>query len=309
MSTTLRPSAPVRDGRPVNAPDTRARDGHVSGVGARVGAPPHALAGVVKIVLTAAYLLPLLWIIIAALKSDTEILTAPNALIFRPTFETIRSIVGAAAGSIELSFEVTAVAAAAVIVVGVPAAYALARRTSPAWGRVISVVLTLMLVLQMVPQPMTVIPLYGVLANWHLLGSVAGLIIADVALVLPFSVLLLRPFVLAVPKPLYEAAAIDGASGLQTFLRVVLPLLTNGIATVASIVFITVWGEFIYASNFITQGARFPVSALLAQQIGTYASNWNRLMALALLTSLPLLVVFLIAQRRLTAGLSLGAVK
>lgn len=293
----------------LRAAAARRHGGRIGGVGSRVGAPPRVLAGVVKALLTALYLLPLLWIVVAAFKSDSEILTAPNSLLFTPTAQTIRSIVGEAGGSILLSFEVTAAAAAAVIVVGVPAAYALARRTSPRWGRVISVVLTLMLVLQMVPQPMTVIPLYGVLANWHLLGSVAGLIVADIALVLPFSVLLLRPFVLAVPKPLYEAAAIDGASGLQTFVRVVLPLLTNGIATVASIVFITVWGEFIYASNFITQGARFPVSALLAQQIGTYSSNWNRLMALALLTSLPLLVVFLIAQRRLTAGLSLGAVK
>lgn len=290
-------------------PRTRSRDGRVGGVGSRVGAPGRALSGVVKTVLTLMYLLPLLWIIVAAFKSNPEILTAPNALIFSPTLSTIRSIVGAAGGSILLSFEVTAVAAAAVIVVGVPAAYALARRTSPAWGRVIAVVLTLLLILQMVPQPMTVIPLYGVLANWHLLGSVTGLIVADVALVLPFSVLLLRPFVLAVPRALYEAAALDGASGLQTFTRVVVPLLVNGIATVASIVFITVWGEFLYASTFITQGSTFPVSALLAQQIGAYNANWNTLMALALLTSLPLLVVFLVAQRRLTAGLSLGAVK
>jgi ABC-type glycerol-3-phosphate transport system permease component len=174
---------------------------------------------------------------------------------------------------------------------------------------VIAIVLTVLLILQMVPQPMTVIPLYGVLLRWHLLGSVAGLIVADTALVLPFSVLLLRPFALAVPRALYEAAALDGASGLQTFRRIVLPLLRNGIATVASMVFIIVWGEFIYAINFINQGASFPVSALLAQQISEYSANWNRLMALALLTSLPLLAVFLFAQRRLTAGLTLGAVR
>ncbi len=290
-------------------PGPRGRDGRVGGVGSRVGAPGRGLSGLVKTLLTLLYLLPLLWIVVAAFKSDSEILTAPNALVFRPTLATLRSAVGAAGGSVLLSLEVAAIAAAAVVVVGVPAAYALARRTSPAWGRVSSVVLTLLLVLQMVPQPMTVIPLYGVLANWHLLGSVTGLVVADIALVLPFSVLLFRPFVLAVPRPLYEAAALDGASGLQTFTRVVVPLLGNGIATVGSIVFITVWGEFLYASTFITQGARFPVSALLAQQIGAYNANWNTLMALALLTSLPLLVVFLVAQRRLTAGLSLGAVK
>jgi multiple sugar transport system permease protein len=277
--------------------------------GDRVGAPPRGLSGIVKVILTLLYLIPLLWIIIEAFKSDSQSLTAPDELIFTPTLATFRTVIGAAGGSVLLSLEVAAAATAAVILFGVPAAYALARRATPRWGRVIAVVLTILLILQMVPQPMTVIPLYGVLLRWHLLGSVAGLIVADTALVLPFSIVLLRPFALAIPRALYEAAALDGASGLQTFRRIVLPLLRNGVATVASMVFIIVWGEFIYATNFITQGKRFPVSALLAQQIGEYSQNWNRLMALALLTSLPLLVVFLFAQRRLTAGLTLGAVR
>lgn len=274
-----------------------------------VGAPPRSLSAVVKIILAILYVIPLLWIILEALKSASETLTAPDALLFSPTLGTLRSVIGEAGGSVLLSLEVTAAAVTAVILFGLPASYALARRTTPRWGRVVSVVLVLLLFLQMVPQPMTVIPLYGMLAQWHLLGSLGGLIIADTALVLPFSMLLLRPFALAVPNALYEAAELDGASGFQIFLRIVVPLMRNGVATVASIVFITVWGEFIYASNFITEGSTYPVSALLAQQIGTYSSSWNALMALALLTSVPLLVVFLFAQRYLTAGLNIGAVK
>jgi multiple sugar transport system permease protein len=280
-----------------------------SRTGARVGTPPRVLSGIVKVILTVTYLVPLLWIVIEAFKSDNQSLTAPDALIFAPTLATFRTVIGTATGSVLLSLLIAAIATAAVTVVGVPAAYALTRRTSPGWGRVIAVVLTILLILQMVPQPMTVIPLYGVLARWHLLGSVTGLVVADTALVLPFSILLLRPFALAVPKSLYEAAALDGAGNAQIFLRIVIPLLRNGIATVASIVFIIVWGEFIYATNFLTAGSQLPVSALLAEQISIYSANWNRLMALALLTSLPLLAVFLFAQRRLTAGLTLGAVR
>jgi ABC-type glycerol-3-phosphate transport system permease component len=288
---------------------SRTAPGRRAAVGDRVGSPPRTLSGVVKIILTLLYLIPLLWIIIEAFKSDSQSLTAPDALAFAPTLSTFQSTISEAGGSILLSLEVAAAATAAVIVFGVPAAYALARRATPWWGRVIAIVLTGLLILQMVPQPMTVIPLYSVLLNWHLLGSPTGLIVADTALVLPFSILLLRPFALAVPRALYEAAALDGAGSIQTFRRIVLPLLRNGVATVSAMVFITVWGEFIYATNFITQGSTFPVSALLAQQIGEYSANWNRLMALALLTSLPLLVVFLFAQRRLTAGLTLGAVR
>jgi multiple sugar transport system permease protein len=276
---------------------------------ARVGTPPRVFSGIVKVILTVAYLVPLLWIVIEAFKSDNQSLTAPDALIFTPTLATFSTVIGTAAGSVGLSLIIAAVATAAVTVVGVPAAYALTRRTSPRWGRVIAVILVSLLILQMVPQPMTVIPLYGVLAQWHLLGSVTGLVVADTALVLPFSILLLRPFALAVPKTLYEAAALDGASNAQIFLRIVIPLLRNGIATVASIVFIIVWGEFIYATNFLNEGSQLPVSALLAEQISIYSADWNRLMALALLTSLPLLAVFLFAQRRLTAGLTLGAVR
>jgi multiple sugar transport system permease protein len=274
-----------------------------------VGVPPPVLAAVVKVVLTSLYVLPLLWIVVAALKSNSEILTAPNALIFRPTLATLQAVLGQAGSSVLLSLEIATGATAAVLVFAVPAAFALAQRASVAWRRTVSVVLVCLIVLQMVPQPMTVIPLYGVLANWHLLGSEAGLILADTALVLPFSILLLRPFVLSVPKALYEAAAVEGASSAQIFARVVLPMLVNGIATVTSIVFIIVWGEFIYASTLLNEGTTYPVSALLAQQIGSTSANWNTLMALALLTSLPLLVVFLVAQRRLTAGISLGAVK
>jgi ABC-type glycerol-3-phosphate transport system permease component len=121
--------------------------------------------------------------------------------------------------------------------------------------------------------------------------------------------MLLRPFMLAVPQALYDSAAVDGASGTQVFWRLVLPLSINGIATITSIVFIIVWGEFIYATTLLPEGATYPVSALLAQQVGSLSADWNTLMALALLTSLPLLVVFLFAQRRLVAGITLGAVK
>lgn len=304
--TTITPPAPPASAQQLTAKRPKPTAKRPKRV---IGSPPTALARVVKVVLTFLYLVPLLWIIIEALKSNSQSLTAPNQLFFAPTLSTFQAVIGQAGGSILLSLEVSAAATALVLAFGVPAAYALARRTSRRWGKAISVVLIALLILQMVPQPMTVIPLYGVLASWHLLGSPAGLVVADTALVLPFSIVLLRPFVLAIPGALYEAAALDGATGRTIFRHVVLPLLRNGIATVAAIVFITVWGEFIYAINFITQGSTFPVSALLAQQIGNELANWNDLMALALLTSLPLLIIYLFAQRRLTAGLTLGAVR
>lgn len=264
---------------------------------------------VLAIVLALVYVLPLAWIVITSFKTKEQVLADPTALVFEPTLDTYAAVIGDGLGAILTSAQIAAAVAIIVLVLAVPAAYALARRVGPGWNRAISIGLAALLVLQMVPQPMTVIPLYSVLASWGLLGTLPGLIVADVALLLPFAIMLLRPFALAIPTAIYEAASIDGAGRRQTFLRIALPLLGNGIATVVSIVVISAWGEFVYAINFLPQGVVLPVSGLLAQQNSTYSAEWPSLMALAVITSLPLLLVFLVSQKRLVRGLSLGAVK
>jgi multiple sugar transport system permease protein len=274
-----------------------------------IGAGTRRLFAVLKVVIGLAYLLPLTWIVLTSLKDNSQVLEAPNALRFTPTLDTYRLVVGQGLGAILTSLQIGVFVTAVVLIIAVPAAFALARRITPTWNRIIAVVLAALLVLQMVPQPMTVIPLYSVLASWKLLGTLGGLILADIALLLPFAVMLLRPFVLSIPTALYEAAEIDGASTFQSFRGITVPMLSNGIVTVMSVVFISAWGEFVYAINFLPEGTVLPVSGLLAQQNTTYAANWNSLMALAVLTSLPLLIVFVFSQKRLINGLSLGAVK
>jgi ABC-type glycerol-3-phosphate transport system permease component len=123
------------------------------------------------------------------------------------------------------------------------------------------------------------------------------------------SVLLLRPFLLNIPKELEEAALVDGASAVVVLRRVVLPLITNGLITVAVLIFAITWGEFIYASTFLNSQGLLPVSVVLLDQVGQLAANWNQLMALAVVTSLPLLIVFVVARRRLRDGLLLGAIR
>jgi ABC-type glycerol-3-phosphate transport system permease component len=274
-----------------------------------IGTGTRSFFMVLKVVLGLAYLLPLIWIVLTSLKTNTQVLQDPNALFFTPTLQTYQQVIGSGLGAIVTSLQIGVIVTLVVLAVGVPAAFALARRITPFWARVIAVVLAALLVLQMVPQPMTVIPLYSVLANWGILGTLPGLILADIALFLPFAIMLLRPFVLSIPTALYEAAEIDGASMWQSFRLITVPMLSNGIFTVMSVIFISAWGEFVYAINFLPEGTVLPVSGLLAQQNTTYAANWNSLMALAVLTSLPLLIVFLFTQRRLINGLSLGAVK
>lgn len=264
---------------------------------------------VLALLIALVYLMPLVWIVLTSLKTQQQVLRDPNGLFFVPTFETYADVIADGVGAILTSLQIALAVTAVVLAVAVPAAFALARRIDRVTGIVIAVVLAALLVLQMVPQPMTVIPLYSVLASWNLLGSLGGLIIADIALMLPFAIMVLRPFVLSIPQALYEAAEVDGAGRWRTFRSIALPMLSNGIATLACIVFISTWGEFVYAINFLPQGVTLPVSGLLAQQSSVYSTEWNSLMALAVITSLPLLVVFVVAQKRLVSGLALGAVK
>lgn len=266
-------------------------------------------ANAAAVVLSIIYLVPLSWIVVTALKSDDQIRGAPNALVFTPTLDTFRDVLDLGGNAIVTSSRIALMTTLLVLAIGVPAAYALARLPTPGWRRVATAGLGLLMILQMIPQPMAVIPLFSILARWNLIGTVTGVVLADVALLLPFAILLLRPFVLSIPGVLYEAADLDGATGLQRFRLLVLPLVKNGIVTVGAIVLILSWGEFIYATTFLTEQARLPVSGLLARQTSLYSVSWNRLMALAVLTSLPLIVVFVAAQKRLVQGLSVGAVK
>lgn len=266
-------------------------------------------AAAAGIVLSIGYLVPLAWIVITSLKSDDQIRGAPNALAFTPTLDTFRDVMDAGSSAIMTSARISLATTVMVLLLAVPAAYAVTWLPTPGWRRIATLVLAALMVLQMVPQPMAVIPLFSILAGWGLIGTVTGVVLADVALLLPFAVLLLRPFVLGIPPELFEAADLDGASSLQRFRLLVLPLMANGIITVGAIVLILSWGEFIYATTFLTEQSRLPVSGLLAQQTNLYSVSWNRLMALAVLTSLPLIVVFVAAQKRLVQGLSVGAVK
>lgn len=147
------------------------------------------------------------------------------------------------------------------------------------------------------------------LGSWNLLDTTVGLILADAALMTPFAIILLCPFFRAVPSALEEAAAIDGASGLRTFGSIVLPIARNGVATTATLVFLITWGKFIYAVNFLLSPGRYPLSAALAQQVSAYGVDWPGLMALSVVTSIPILILFGLTYRLLKEGLTLGAVK
>lgn len=269
-----------------------------------VKAGPVAVLG--KILLTAMYGIPILWIVLTSFKASGDVFDPGRTFLFRPVttayVEAMNATLVTALGQSVLIATCTTVL---VLLIAIPAAYGLARTR----GWLPTVGLGLLIVLQMMPQTATVIPLFQTFSGWRLLDTSASVILADTALLTPFATLLLRPFFRAVPPQLEEASSIDGAGLLRTFWSVVLPVARNGVATVGTLTFLLAWGEFLYAVNFYLTPGKYPLSALLAQQVSAFGINWPGLMALAVLTSIPILIVFSASYRLLRDGLTVGAVK
>jgi multiple sugar transport system permease protein len=265
------------------------------------------VAAAARVLLFLVYGVPILWIILTSLKNPGDVLSNDATFFFTPTLDAYSSAF-ASGGLFEAagqSFIIAAGTTILTLLVAIPAGYGLAR----VGGRITTVCLGLLIVLQMVPQTANVIPLFQIFGNWGLLDNTFGVVLADTALLIPFAILLMRPFFRAVPEALEESASIDGASTWRTFLSIVLPVARNGVATTGTLVFLLSWGEFLYAVNFLLTPGKYPLSALLAQQVSAFGINWPGLMALAVITSIPILVLFVCTYRLLREGLTLGAVK
>lgn len=111
------------------------------------------------------------------------------------------------------------------------------------------------------------------------------------------------------PIEIEGAARVDGATELSVFVLVVLPVVRNGVVTVYVFSFILTWGEFRYASTFLNDPGTYPVRAVISQQVTQFGVLWNRLMIIAVLSPVPVLALFVLIQRRLASGLSLGPVR
>jgi multiple sugar transport system permease protein len=260
----------------------------------------------VSLVVFLAYFAPLLVVVLAAFKTNAQIADNPASLLFHPSLDGFRAVLNsdllrALWNSAQIAVESTLVT----VVAGTPVAYLLAR-TRARWS---ALTIGVLIALQMTPTATAVIPLFRVLAALHLLDRIPGVALAIAATALPYAILLLRPFFLSVPVEVEEAARIDGAGEISCFFRVVLPLVRNGLSLITVLLLIGSWGEFLYSVSFLSTSSNYPLSVLLVQQEGFYGTQYNNLMALALIGSLPIVVLFTFVARRLTSGLTLGVGK
>jgi N,N'-diacetylchitobiose transport system permease protein len=173
-----------------------------------------------------------------------------------------------------------------------------------------SVFIVLMIGILMLPQVGLIIPLYVVLARYHLTDALMGVILVYLTFLLPFAVWTLRGFILGIPKDLEEAAMVDGSSRLGAFVRILLPLVAPGLVATAVFVFITAWNEYIFAYVILSDQSRQTLTVWLASFYGTSRStDWGALMAASTLTAIPAVFFFLALQSKIRHGLTAGAVK
>lgn len=171
-------------------------------------------------------------------------------------------------------------------------------------------ILMLVLIVQMVPLEALVIPLFVQVRDLQLLETLIGLVVVYVALALPFGIWMLRGFVAAVPIELEEAAYLDGASWGRMFWSVLLPLVAPGLVATSIFSFITAWNEFIFAMTMLGGATEnYTVAIGLRSFFGVHSNDWGAIMAASTIITVPVMIFFILVQRRLASGLTAGAVK
>jgi N,N'-diacetylchitobiose transport system permease protein len=265
------------------------------------------LLGAAALALSAVFLFPVYWMVATSLKPPGQVLDAEPAWWFTPTLRHYATATGADLfwTFVANSVAVTAGAVLLALLVALCAGFALARMRFA--GR--RAVLLAVMAAQLAPWEILILAVYLGARDLSVLNSLATLTVVYFVMALPFTVWTLRGFVAAVPRELEEAALIDGCSRAAAFRRVVFPLLAPGLMATSLFGFILAWNEYamVLVLNKAPDAATLPLWLTRFQT--NFGNDWGATMAASSLFTVPVLIVFLVLQRRVTGGLAAGAVK
>lgn len=251
---------------------------------------------------------PFLWMVLTSIKPNPEIFTrTPIFVPSAPTLERYANILG---GDFGLYLRNSIVVATSVTILSVTAAamggWVLARFDIPLKRYLLILVLSA----QMFPVVVLLIPLFILMRDLGLIGTYPGLIIAYLSFTTPLVLWIMRGFFKSIPMDLEEAAMIDGATRAQAFRRIVLPLALPGMAATSVYGFTSAWNEFLFALSFnLNTPQRHTLPVALQQFIGRDSSDWGMIMTASVLFTVPVIIFFLFAHRRMTEGMVAGATK
>jgi N,N'-diacetylchitobiose transport system permease protein len=262
----------------------------------------------VGLLVLAVMIFPVFWMVSTAFKPGHDILSYTPQWI--PTHPVLSNFTDAIHqqffwNAVKNSLIITSVVVVLALILAFLAALALAKFSF--YGRKPFIVV--ILGVQMVPLAALIIPLYIMMSRVHQVDKLSGVIVMYLTFVLPFAVWTLRGFLLGVPKELEESAMVDGATRFGAFVRILLPLLGPGLVATAIFAFIQAWNEFIIAYVFLHTPEKQTLMVWLASFTTLRGTDWGPLMAGATLCALPVIVFFVLVQRKIAFGLTAGAVK
>jgi sorbitol/mannitol transport system permease protein len=249
---------------------------------------------------------PVLYIVVTGFKSEATAISLPPKLIFKPTLEQYREIRSRGfypffRNSIIASLVSTGV----VLLLAVPAAYALALRPMKKWKDLLFFFIST----KFLPPAGIIVPLYVIFKNLKLLNTIQGLVIIYIAMNLPIAIWMLRSFFEEVPQAVLEAARIDGAGVLREMTQILLPMVGPGLVATAFLSIIFAWNEFFFAVNLVATEKASTVPLFMQKFITSEGLFWAKLSAASTMAIAPVVILGWISQRQLVRGLSMGAVK
>jgi sorbitol/mannitol transport system permease protein len=251
------------------------------------------------------FFFPVLWMWLEGLKTEPQAASSPPTIFFVPTLAEFQEVLS---GDFPPFFINSAIASIGstllVLILGLPAAYALAIRPVKRTRDVLFFFIST----RFLPFAASLVPLYLLARDLKLLDNIFALVLIYTTINLPLGVWLLRSFLLEIPNDLFEAARVDGAGFRHEILRIVVPLIAPGLAATSLICLIFSWNEFFYAVNF-TSSVAATAPIFLVGFISGRGLFYAKLAAAATLASLPVLLAGWIAQKQLIRGLTMGAVK
>jgi len=252
-------------------------------------------------------LFPFYWTFVTSIKPEKELYS--NLVTYWPNNTTLASY-----KKLFLNFNflkpmtnsllVAAVTTIVSLTVSLLAAYAFSRYRFK--GR--KLLMTMFLTNNMFPTVLLLIPLYAIMRNLGILYTPMALVLSYTTFTIPFSIWLLNGYLNDLPRSLEEAAMIDGASRTQAFLKIIFPILLPCIVATGAYIFMTAWNEYTFAVMFTNEASR-TIPVTLKNLIGQLGVEWGMLTAGGIITIIPVCIMFFFAQKRLTEGLTAGAVK
>jgi sorbitol/mannitol transport system permease protein len=249
---------------------------------------------------------PVLYVVLTGFKSEANAISLPPKLIFKPTFEQYREI--SSRGFFPFfrnSMVASLVSTAIVLVLAVPAAYALALRPMKKWRDILFFFIST----KFMPPAGIVVPLYIIFRDAHLLNTIRGLVIMYVAMNLPIAIWMLRSFFEEVPQAILDAARVDGAGLLREMTQILLPMVGPGLVATAFLSIIFSWNEFFFAVNLAATEQASTVPLFMQKFITSEGLFWAKLSAASTMAIAPVVILGWVSQRQLVRGLSMGAVK